>query len=137
MAQFAPIFCLAQQALLGGGSKWLEPQHPDCKAWSAQGMHSLRKNFWLFSRKNFFDGPISAQVFRPVCCVTLAVSKKGVLILLLPRTERFQYNPYSFALHLDGLSANAVFRVRICAQIACNRILRCKFSELKPMFFAH
>ena len=30
-------------------------------------------------------------------------STRGLQILLLSRTERFQYNPCGFALHLDGL----------------------------------
>ena len=51
----------------------------------------------------FFDRPISGKVFQPVCCVTHAVFKKGIQILLLPRMARFQYNPCSFALRLDGL----------------------------------
>ena len=51
----------------------------------------------------FFDRPISVQVFRAVCCVTRAVFKKGLQILLLPRTEQFQYNPSSSDLCMDGL----------------------------------
>ena len=55
------------------------------------------KSSGLFSvSAKFFDRPISAQVFRPVCCITYTVFKEGLQILLLPRTERFQYNPCSF-----------------------------------------
>ena len=53
---------------------------------------------------NFLDRPISLQVFQPVCALPVQFSKKGLQILLLPRTERwFQYNPCSFALGLDDL----------------------------------
>ena len=49
-------------------------------------------------------------------------------------------NGRGFGVRLYGgstVGANAVFRVRICAQIACDRILQRNFSELKPMFSEH
>ena len=50
----------------------------------------------------FFGRPISAQIFSPICCVTLAVFKTR-LALASARSELFQDNPCSFALCLDGL----------------------------------
>ena len=50
----------------------------------------------------FFDRPLSAQNFQPVCCVTCAVFKKGLQFFFLPRMEWFQYNPCTFARRLDG-----------------------------------
>ena len=66
------------------------------------------KIFGLFSVcAKFFEKPISAQILCPVCCITPALptqfSKRGLQILLLSRTEQFQYNPCSFALRMIGL----------------------------------
>ena len=74
---------------------------PDCNVWCRESIRHTKISGMFSVSAKFFVRPISAQIYLPVCCITRTVFKK-ILVNFCAEMEWFQYNPCSFALHLDS-----------------------------------
>ena len=64
---------------------------PDCKVWSARGQFLAR----FLSAQNSLKDQFLRRFSKQFAALPAQFSKKGLQILLLPRTEQFQCNPSS------------------------------------------